>query len=112
MRTMRASRSLPFLCFDCLQYQVPSPTQKEAKRSTRRSAKHRVCPQDLARVGRLEAEQPDRIAAENRGLLVLRQRRRAHHVIDRMPLPRERMVAADNDLACADLRHKVAQRLA
>src|SRR5689334_511614 len=51
------------------------------------------------------------VAAENRRLVVITQDRGGEHVIDRMLLPRDRVVGAEHDLAGADLRREVAQRL-
>src|SRR5262249_40028793 len=58
----------------------------------------------------LHAEQACRIAAQNGDLVFVAQRRSREYMIDRMPLPRNRMVAADDDLARTDLRHQVAER--
>ena len=55
-----------------------------------------------------QPEQPRRVAAEDRHLVVIAQRGRRQHVVHRMFLPRDRMVAAEHDLTCTDLRHQVA----
>src|SRR5215831_15892109 len=59
---------------------------------------------------RLQPEQLGRVAAEDRDLVVVTERRGGEDVIDRMLLPRDRMIAAEHDLADADLGHQVAQR--
>jgi hypothetical protein len=53
---------------------------------------------------RLHAEQARRVAAEDRDLLVVAQRGGGEHVVGGVLLPWERMVAAEHDLAGADLR--------
>src|SRR5262249_20791785 len=58
----------------------------------------------------LHSEQACRIAAQNGDLVFVAQRRSREYMIDRMLLPRNRMVAADDDLAGTDLRHQVAER--
>src|SRR5215831_17284887 len=58
----------------------------------------------------LHAEKACRIAAQNGDLVFVAQRRSREYMIDRMLLPRNRMVAADDDLAGTDLRHQVAER--
>ncbi len=60
---------------------------------------------------RLHAEQARCVAAEDRDLLLVAERRGGEDVVHRMLFPRDRMVGAEHDLARADLGHKVAQRL-
>src|SRR6266404_7808059 len=59
----------------------------------------------------LHAEQARRVAAEDRDLVFVAQRCGREYVVDGMLLPRNRMVAADDDLARTDLRHQVTERL-
>src|ERR1700730_15488286 len=59
----------------------------------------------------LEPEQLSRVAAQDRDLLLVAERGRGEHVVDRMRLPGEGNVAADHDLARADLRREMAQSL-
>ena len=60
---------------------------------------------------RLHAEQFRGIAPEDRQLVLVGDRR-AHHVLDRMCLPRDRVVGAEHQLARADLADEVAQAFA
>ena len=59
---------------------------------------------------RRHPEQPRRVAAEDRGLVLVAERRGGEHVVDRMLLPRDRMVGAEHDLARADLRDEMTKR--
>src|SRR6185312_7883701 len=58
-----------------------------------------------------QAEQARRVAAENGDLVVVAERRGGEDAIHRMLLPWDRMVAADDDLAGADLGDQMAERL-
>src|SRR4051794_11229408 len=51
-----------------------------------------------------DAEQFRRVARQHRDLLLIRKRFRRHDVIDRMLVPRNRVIGANDDLARADLR--------
>src|ERR1043165_6274795 len=54
------------------------------------------------RSGLLQPEQPRRIAAEDRGFLLVAERGGREHVVDRMLFPRNRMIGPEHDLAGAD----------
>ena len=60
---------------------------------------------------RLDAQQLCGIVTEYRRALGVAQARRVEDVVDRLVLPRDRMIGAHHDLAGADLRREVAQRL-
>src|SRR5947207_15748178 len=64
----------------------------------------------VSTLGILDVEQPRRVAAEDGGALRERKRRGGHHVVDRMLLPRNRMIGAEHDLARAYLRHQMPKR--
>src|SRR5262245_26019342 len=57
------------------------------------------------------AEQTRGVAAEDRRLVLVAERRGGEDVVHRMLLPGDRMIGAEHDLARADLRHEMAQRL-
>src|SRR6266849_1162271 len=59
----------------------------------------------------LDAEQARRVAAQDRRLVLVAQRGGGEDVIDRMLLPWDRVIAAEHDLARADLRDQVAEPL-
>ena len=56
---------------------------------------------------RPQPEQARGVAAEDRDLVLIAQRGGGEDVVDRMLLPRDRMVAAEHDLTGADLRTRV-----
>src|SRR5438132_3197966 len=58
----------------------------------------------------LDVEQPRRVAAEDGGALPESKRRGGHHVVDRMLLPRNRVIGAEYDLTRAHLRHQMPKR--
>src|SRR5262245_64356683 len=58
-----------------------------------------------------QPEQPRGVAAQDRDLFFVRQRRGGEDMIDRMFLPGDRMIAAEHDLAGPDLRREMAQGL-
>src|ERR1700745_23953 len=75
---------------------------RTGERGERRAAEHELSP---------HAEQARRIAAENCHLVVVAERRRGEDVIDGMLLPWDRMVAAYDDLARADLGDQMTEPL-
>src|SRR5579883_1896926 len=60
---------------------------------------------------RIHPQQLGGIAAEDRDLVVVAERRGGEDMVDGMLLPRNRMVGAEHDLARADLGDEVAQCL-
>src|SRR5436309_14357072 len=61
--------------------------------------------------GRLQLQQARGIAAKDRGPLLIGQAIRGQNMIDRMLLPRNRVIGPEHDLAGADLRHQMPQPL-
>src|SRR6266404_8814824 len=84
------------------------PRNRLAKSSARCLRARTTPPDELLTI---HPEQARRVATEDRYLLVIGQSRRGEDVVHRMRLPRDRMVAAKHDLARANLRHEVAERL-
>src|ERR1700755_3376502 len=64
----------------------------------------------LPRASRLNVEQLGCSEAEDVGLLITAQRRAGEDVVHRLQLPGERVVAAEHELGCADLRHQMPDR--
>ncbi len=58
-----------------------------------------------------QSEQPRGVAAQDRRLVVVAERVGREHRVHRVLLPGDGVVGAEHDLAGADLRHQVAQRL-
>ena len=85
-------------------------TSATPPRAPLRSGLRALTAPGVPRLG-VHPEQTRRVAAQDRRLLVVGERRGGEDVVDRMLLPRDGMVGAEHDLARADLRDEVAQRL-
>src|SRR5713226_5193007 len=64
-----------------------------------------------ARASRLEIQKLRRGAAEDVGPVVVAERSRGKDVVDGLQLPGKGIVAAEHDLAGADLGHQMTERL-